>query len=112
MMENALMQPRLIGRLAVITAIFMTSAVQAQDISAGKQIAQTWCSGCHQVDRQERKTGNDAVPSFPSVAQMNSTTAMSLSAFLSTPHGRMPDYALSRTEIQNVSAYILSLHKP
>lgn len=111
-MEKALMQPRLVGMLFGMMALFMTSAVQAQDISAGMRIAKTWCGGCHQIDRQERKAGNDAVPSFPSVAQMNSTTAMSLSAFLSTPHGRMPDYALSRIEIQNVSAYILSLRRP
>jgi mono/diheme cytochrome c family protein len=111
-MEKALMQPRLVGMLFGMTAFLMTSAVQAQDIPGGMQIAKTWCSGCHQIDRQERKDGNDAVPSFPSVAQMNSTTAMSLSAFLSTPHGRMPDYALSRIEIENVSAYILSLRKP
>jgi len=77
----------------------------------GEQIAKIWCSGCHQIYNRSPKTGSDAVPSFPSVAQMNSTTEMSLAAFLSTSHGRMPDYALSRIEIQNVSAYILSLRK-
>jgi hypothetical protein len=30
---------------------------------------------------------------------------------LATPHARMPDYALSRNDIANVSAYILSLRK-
>jgi mono/diheme cytochrome c family protein len=100
------------GMCAGMAVFFMASVAQAQDILAGRQIAKTWCSGCHQVDRQERKTGNDAVPSFRSVAQMDSTTMMSLSAFLATPHSRMPDYALSRTEIQNVSAYILSLRQP
>jgi hypothetical protein len=34
---------------------------------------------------------------------------MSLHAFLSTPHHRMPDYSLSRQEIADISAYILSL---
>lgn len=106
------MQPRLIGTHVVMAIVLMSSAAQAQDVSAGQRIAQTWCSGCHRINDQDQKTGNDAVPSFPSIAQMDSTTAMSLAAFLSTPHGRMPDYALSRTEIQNVSAYILSLRKP
>jgi hypothetical protein len=40
---------------------------------------------------------------------MSSTTEAGLAAFLSTPHGKMPDYSLSRNEIRNVSAYILSL---
>jgi hypothetical protein len=41
---------------------------------------------------------------------MASTTSTSLNAFLSTPHPSMPDYALSRQEIADVSAYILSLN--
>jgi mono/diheme cytochrome c family protein len=100
-----------IGALVLAAASLMANAAKAQDIYAGRQLAQTWCSGCHQVDNRARKAGNDAIPSFPSIAQMNSTTAMSLAAFLSTSHGRMPDYALSETEIQNVSAFILSLRK-
>ena len=103
---------RSLGTGTIAAAIFMTNAVQAQDIEAGRRIAQTWCSGCHQIDARDRKMGNDAVPSFPSIAKMTSTTTMSLAATLSTPHGRMPDYTLSRTEIQNVSAYILTLRNP
>lgn len=81
----------------------------AQDVEAGKLIAQTWCSRCHVVDVRSPGAGNDVVPSFPAIAKMPSTTQMSLTAFLSTPHMRMPDFSLSRTEIRNVSAYILSL---
>jgi mono/diheme cytochrome c family protein len=103
-------------RARLITMFFIgillaTGAARAQDVMDGQRIARTWCSGCHKVDAQEQKVGNDAVPSFSSIAQMNSTTAISLAAFLSTAHGRMPDYSLSRIEIQNVSAYILSLRK-
>jgi mono/diheme cytochrome c family protein len=42
---------------------------------------------------------------------MKSTTEMSLAAFLTTPHGRMPNFSLSRAEIRDVSAYILSLRQ-
>ena len=51
----------------------------------------------------------DAVPSFRAIAAMPSTTALSLRVFLQTPHGRMPDFALSRNETDDVIAYILSL---
>ena len=94
-----------------IATMSMTVAVQAQNLPAGEEIAQVWCSGCHHVDFEQQKMGSDAVPSFSSIAQMNSTTEMSLAAFLSTAHGRMPDYSLSRTEIRDVSTYILSLRK-
>jgi hypothetical protein len=36
-------------------------------------------------------------------------TAEQLRAFLSHPHGAMPDLALSRTEIDDLTAYIQSL---
>jgi hypothetical protein len=42
---------------------------------------------------------------------MKSTTEMSLAAFLKTPHGGLPDSTLSRTEIQDVTGYILSLRQ-
>ena len=40
---------------------------------------------------------------------MKSTTRLSLRVFLQTPHDRMPNLQLNRDEIDNVSAYILSL---
>jgi hypothetical protein len=52
---------------------------------------------------------SDAVPAFPAVARMPSTTALSLRVFLQTPHARMPNLHLSRDETDDVIAYILSL---
>jgi mono/diheme cytochrome c family protein len=62
-------------------------------------------------DPGQQRQGTDAVPTFAAIAAMKSTTAMSLTAFLSTSHTPMPDYSLSRDDIANVSAYILSLRK-
>jgi cytochrome c len=93
----------LLGLLAV-------NGAQAQDVYEGQRIAQQWCSGCHQIGNKPTRA-NDAIPTFLAVAQMPSTTTISLTVFLSTPHGRMPDYNLSRAEIRNVSSYILSLRK-
>jgi mono/diheme cytochrome c family protein len=94
-----------------IVAVLIATPVLAADTPAGQRLAQVWCRGCHVVDNGQLKTRNDAVPSFSSIAQMKSTTATSLAAFLSTSHGRMPDYGLSRQEIRDVSAYILTLRK-
>ena len=81
----------------------------AQNVEAGHRLAARWCSGCHQIEAVARGPVLDTPPSFPAIARMSSTTRMSLTAFLSTPHAPMPDYSLSRQEIADVSAYILSL---
>ena len=43
------------------------------------------------------------------MAQMPSTTNLSVHAFLQTPHGKMPDFTMSQAEMDDVTAYILSL---
>ena len=94
--------------LFAAAAILAATTAGAQSISDGKAIAEVWCADCHRVDPRER-VARDAVPSFSAIAKMKSTTGMSLAAFLTTPHGGMPNLALSRKEIADVSAYILSL---
>jgi hypothetical protein len=42
---------------------------------------------------------------------MKSTTPMALRAFFQTPHNRMPDLHMSGEEIDNITAYILSLRR-
>lgn len=92
--------------------VLSAGAAHAQEIEAGRRVALTSCSSCHLVDPAGQNSGSDAVPTFASIAQMPSTTTASLAAFLSTPHGGMPDFILNRSEIQDVSAYILSLRTP
>ncbi len=99
--------------LAVSAVLCLAGAGRAQDVSAGRATAQAWCSDCHLVDPQERKSGRNNVPTFLSIARMKSTTEASLAAFLTTPRGlgHMPNVVLNRREIEDVSAYILDLRK-
>ena len=101
---------RIMALALLITATFV-SASAAQDVEAGRQLAKRWCSGCHETGTAPIRNGvrSDASPSFVAIARMSSTTNLSLRVFLGTPHGRMPDFNLSRQEIADVSAYILSL---
>ena len=46
------------------------------------------------------------------IAASKGMTATALTAFLFTSHKRMPDYSLSRKQVADVSAYILSLKGP
>jgi mono/diheme cytochrome c family protein len=95
--------------LLLLALLVAARAAAAQDQDAGRRIAERWCINCHRIDAAARGPANDAAPSFPAIAAMASTTAISLNVFLSSPHGRMPDYSLSRSEIRDVSAYILRL---
>jgi mono/diheme cytochrome c family protein len=102
---------RLIGAVGMITIVAASSA-SAQDVYNGAVIAKTWCSGCHIIDRSAPPVARtDLIPSFLTIAQMNSTTSTSLRVFLSTPHANMPDYNLTSNEIADVSAYILELRR-
>jgi mono/diheme cytochrome c family protein len=107
------MQTRWASVILFVAALLAIGTARAQDILTGKGIAEVWCSDCHLVDPHQRKSGRNSAPTFLSIARMKSTTEASLAAFLSTPHGRggMPDLVLDRNEIQDVSAYILSLRK-
>jgi mono/diheme cytochrome c family protein len=104
----------LTGWLGTILLTTWAQQVAAQngDIAAGQKLAETWCSSCHVVGPAPDRGTSNGAPTFSAIAQMPSTTPLSLRAFLQTPHAQMPDLHLSRDEIDDVGAYILSLrHK-
>ena len=51
-------------------------------------------------------------PSFLDVANMPSTTALSLKVFLRTSHKEMPNLIISETDTDDLIAYILNLKEP
>ncbi len=108
------MRTSTIGMLAAVLC-GLPGLAWAQESSgdpfAGQRIARRWCSNCHVVERMTQERSTDVAPSFSAVAKMPSTTSASVHAFLQTSHGQMPDFKLSRTEIDDVTAYILQLRK-
>ena len=84
----------------------------AVDVAEGDRLAHTLCVNCHVVDTRSPIVRTDQVPSFPWVAQQPGLTQEFLTGWLSTSHSRMPDYALTREEIRQLSAYIISLKNP
>lgn len=105
-MTNFRVLPPIAGFVA---AVLLCGPAYAQEKEAGAIIAKTWCAACHLVGPSDTAPVRDTVPTFASIARMPSTTQMSLTVFLSTPHVQMPNFSLTRAEIRNVSAYILSL---
>jgi cytochrome c len=81
------------------------------EIEHGQELARAWCTTCHAVEPGIMVGPYADVPSFAAVARQPSTTASSLVAFLSTPHGDMPDVKFTDRQLQDVVTYILSLRE-
>ena len=105
------------GRACSIIGIVLVSLLalvpaQAQPYAnpeEGHRLATTWCIGCDLVEPRTGTRFNDPNPSFYAVAQMPSTTVLSLSTFLRTAHVVMPDLKLTDPQIDDLAAYILGL---
>lgn len=80
----------------------------AQDPSLGDRLAVRWCMACHVVEPNQR-TATDNAPSFQVIAERPTTTANSLTFYLSRGHTLMPDFLLSSQERDALVDYILSL---
>lgn len=102
-------------RSALLMAMLLFSIAPAAaqnnrgDPEAGKVLALKVCSTCHAVAGQQTRPAMDSAPSFPVIARDPAVTEAGLHAFLQTPHSVMPDLILSRDEIRDVIAYIMSL---
>ena len=91
-----------------------SAAAQQQPIAGeGLRVARQWCAACHVVSRDMPVPAPaptmDVAPTFPAVASRADTTETGLRVFLQTPHANMPNWQLSRGELDAVVAYILSL---
>ena len=97
--------------VAVIAGTFATvPTVQAQDIQQGRQLALDVCAACHAVLAGQAQSPNAEAPSFEAVAATPGMTAAALNVWLTAQdHPTMPNIILSQTDVQDVSAYILSL---
>ena len=87
----------------------VANAQESGDVAAGRRLAETWCSSCHVAGPAPASGTSNGAPTFVAIARAKSTTDMSLRVFLQTPHARMPDLHLSRDEIADIAAYVLSL---
>ena len=78
--------------------------------SPGRQVAMELCSSCHRVTEGQPRPGNN-VASFIAIANLPSTTALSLKVFLRSNHKGMPNLIVSESDSNNLIDYILSLKR-
>lgn len=101
-------KPQLAWTAAVILCLLSGSpALAAGDVAAGQELARRWCAGCHVIDRSRQ--GSDAAPPFVAIARQNPETRGWLRAWLTAPHPPMPNFNLSRRQIDDIIAYLDSL---
>jgi mono/diheme cytochrome c family protein len=80
------------------------------DAKNGRHIAQKLCVGCHIVGPQAAGASVSAdVPSFQSIADKPGQDAAGIAGAIVVPHPPMPQIQLTREEIGDVAAYILTL---
>src|SRR4051812_4325235 len=82
----------------------------AADVKHGEDLAARWCTGCHLVTPEQKQASAD-VPTFSAIARMPNFSVEKLVFFLLEPHPKMPNLPLSRTEAQDLAAYIATRAK-
>ena len=82
----------------------LMSQAALADVANGDRLARQWCANCHVVNGSgPSATLPQGPPSFRVIAgRLNSEQ---LRAFLTRPHGAMPDLALTRVEIDDLILY-------
>jgi cytochrome c len=76
---------------------------------AGKALAEKLCTNCHLVGSAEQQSANADVPSFPEIANQQAQTAGDIVAHIILPKHPMPQIPLTRSEMADLAAYIMSL---
>lgn len=104
---------RVLSKQIIAFCVLATAnGVYAQDLPGnalnGQHLAETACASCHEIRSKER-AGLLGPPDFQAIADLPSTTALSLNVFLQSTHRNMPDFHLTRSESDDLIAYILSL---
>jgi mono/diheme cytochrome c family protein len=100
--------PRFVVFATLAVGWLLQSYPAHADVANGERLAKQWCAQCHVIDASgPSSTLPQGPPSFRVAAgHLNSGE---LRAFLTHPHGQMPDLALTRSEIDDLIGYIESL---
>ena len=104
MLSRSVLAAAVLAPLAVTTP-----ALALDDPAAGKAIAMRWCASCHLVESGQATAPAAGVPSFAAIAARPDQSAERIAGAIVAPHPPMPDLQLSRQQIADLAAYILSL---
>lgn len=74
----------------------------------GKVLAERLCSNCHLVSNAQEQVNVD-VPSFHEIGNLQSQTEGSIMAKIVMPKHPMPVIPITKSELEDLAAYIMSL---
>ena len=94
---------RIVSAAAIVILAAPPAGAQG-DPEVGRELARTWCTSCHVVDIEGQ--GADVGPALPALLDDGQRTADELRGWLAAPHPPMPDFDLSRQEIEDIVAYL------
>ncbi|MFQ5953901.1 MAG: c-type cytochrome [Kiloniellales bacterium] len=97
---------RIVLGMATVALLWAVQA-KAGDPEEGGRLARQWCAECHLVGPGDNQAVA-AAPTFQALANDVRKTPDYLRAFLVRPHEPMPPLSLSRREIDDLIAYIIS----
>jgi mono/diheme cytochrome c family protein len=83
----------------------------APDPGRGKSLAERICSNCHLVST-EQKQANVDIPSFREIANKSAQTEGAIMAHIVLPKHPMPTIPITKSELADLAAYIMSLRDP
>jgi mono/diheme cytochrome c family protein len=86
-------------------------ATGAPNPDHGKNLATSLCSNCHLVGDFKQQQANADVPSFQEIANKEGQSAGAIMAHIMLPKHPMPTIPLTKSELADLSAYILSLRE-
>jgi len=105
------MLPCIIAAVTLVAQLpIFAQPLESGDVSAGRRVAATICSDCHEISPTLSPRAK-VDHRFEDIANLPSTTAISLKAFLRSNHNQMPNFILSSADTDDVIAYILSLQR-
>jgi len=96
--------------VAAASALSVTALAQPGERAAGRRLATEMCGECHQV-RPAFPVLYRYPPGFEDIANLPSTTRLSLNVFLRSNHKQMPNFIIAKSDADDIIAYILSLKR-
>ncbi|WP_072392351.1 cytochrome c [Hyphomicrobium sp. CS1GBMeth3] len=98
----------LLGLLMLAAPSVAGSATPKPDPEKGRALAERVCTACHVISKHPASSVAADVPSFPAIANKPGQSMETIAGRIVIPHPPMPAVALTREEIVNVVAYIMT----
>jgi mono/diheme cytochrome c family protein len=95
--------------LAAQAGLALAGPTSKPDPATGKALAERLCTNCHLVGSLLQEQANPDVPSFPEIANLPEQTEGMVVAQIMLPKHPMPQIPLTKSELSDLAAYILSL---